>query len=266
MKTKTLRRAALPALLLPALVLPGESPAVTLKGHVANTDDLLNPVWNEAKDPTQNRYDFREPASTVPPDKRILRGHLEKELCVAVLGDAPAGGARKEHQVFVEGGRTTPVTAVFPPGQEIKFINNDPFPHELYEVTGKAGFGETAMSDKGTSGDRRTWTPPGPGKYEIRDKLAPSIRSWIVIEPKLVKTFYPNRKGDFFGPPTDLEPGTYTLRAYFSGDPVGDPMTLEVKPQPPEQPLKDPLKAGLDKAAPDKDKKEDPKAPPKAGG
>jgi plastocyanin len=260
MQTKTLRRAALPLLLLPALVLPASSPAVTIKGKVGNTDDLLNPVWNEAKDPSQNRFDFREPASTVPPDKRILRAHLSKELCIAVLVDSPPAPQKKKHKMTIAGGRTSPVTIVIAPGDEIEFVNKDPFEHDIYEISGKGGFGEGNMLENGS----RAWSPPGPGKYELRDKLAPSVRSWVVVEPKVVKTFFPNRHGEFFGPPTDLEPGIYTLRAYFDGEPVGDAMPIDLKPLPLEQPLKDPLKAGPDKkGAGDKDA---PANPPKAGG
>ena len=47
--------------------------AATIKGKVVNTQELLNPVWNEAKDPAKHRFNFREPASTVPADASIIR-------------------------------------------------------------------------------------------------------------------------------------------------------------------------------------------------
>jgi len=272
--TKAARRAALlAALLVPAATVVAGPTApvpqaasdvhVTVKGKVVNTDDLLNPVWNEAKDPKENRFDFREPASTVPPEKRILRGHLSKELCIAVLEDSAPTPPKKQLEMIIEGGRTSPVTRVVGQGVEIKFINKDNFDHDIYEVSGKGGFGEGNMLKQGT----RTWTPPGPGKYEIRDKLAPSVRSWIVVEPKVLKTVYPNRSGDF---QTELDPGAYTLQAYFAGDAVGDKLPIEVKPAhpvaggpAPEQTLDKPLKAGADKAKKDDSKKDDAK---KAGG
>jgi len=107
----------------------------------------------------------------------------------------------------------------------------------------------------------RGWTPPGPGKYEIRDKLAPSLRSWVVVEPNVLKTVYPNRTGDL---ETELDPGTYTLRAYFAGEAVGEPLPLTIKPAPLELTLDKPLKAGPDKAEKKDDTKKD--AAPKAGG
>ncbi len=226
--------------------------AATVKGKVINTQDLLNPVWNEAKDPAKHRFNFREPASTVPADARVLRGHISKELCIAALQEK-GEPLKTPIRVVVAGGRTSPVTIVVPPGQELQFENHDPFPHDIYEVSGKGGFGEGVMApDK-----NRNWTPPGPGKYEIRDKTAPSLRSWVVVEPKVVKSVYPNRKGDFA---IELEPGSYTLVGFFNGEKVGEPLPVEVKPAPAEQMLKDPLKAGADKKTEAKDDKK-PEAP-----
>jgi plastocyanin len=227
--------------------------AATVKGKVVNTQELLNPVWNEAKDPAKHRFNFREPASTVPADARILRGHISKELCIAALQEK-GEPLKTPIRVVVAGGRTSPVTIVVPPGQELQFENHDPFPHNIYEVSGKGGFGEGAMlPDK-----NRNWTPPGPGTYEIRDKLAPSLRSWVVVEAKVVKSVYPNRKGDFA---MELEPGSYTLVGFFNGQKVGDPLQVEVKPAPAEQLLKDPLKVGPDKKTDAKDDKKQPEAP-----
>ena len=87
----------------------------------------------------------------------------------------------------------------------------------------------------------RAWTPPGPGKYEIRDQMAPSLRSWIVVEPRAMASAYPDRKGDFA---IELEPGTHKLRGYFNGEPVGQELDIVVTPFPAEQPLKAPLVVG----------------------
>ena len=230
--------------------------AATIKGKVVNTQELLNPVWNEAKDPAKHRFNFREPASTVPADARVLRGHFSKELCIAALQEK-GEPLKTPIRVVVAGGRTSPVTIVVPPGQELQFENHDPFPHNIYEVSGKGGLNEGQMlADK-----NRNWTPPGPGKYEIRDKTTPSLRSWVVVEASVVKSVYPNRKGDFA---MELAPGTYTVVGFFNGEKVGFPLTVEVKPAPAEQLLKEPLKVGPDKKT---ETKEDPKKPeaPKGG-
>jgi len=104
--------------------------------------------------------------------------------------------------------------------------------------------------------------PPAEGSYEIRDRLLPSVRSWVVVTSKLVKCVYPTRKGDFA---TELEPGAYTLKAFFSGANVGDPLSITVKDGKDFQ-LPDPLKAGKDPEKKTDDKKDDKKTDDKKGG
>lgn len=217
---------------------------VTVKGKTLGTAKLLNPVWNDAKDPALHRFTFREPSATVRADLRTLTAFLPKELCVVALVPGDGKANKLPLRVVVAGGRTSPVTLVVAPGQQIQFENQDPFTHKLYVVGADSkGF---AATETGTA-KSRTWTPPGPGKYEIRDQLAPSVRSWIVVEPHLVNVGYPDRKGDF---QIDLDPGAYTLRGYFNGEPVGSELPITVAPVPVEQPLKLPLVVGESDAAP----------------
>lgn len=238
---------------------PSSLLAVPAKGKVIYTQDLLNPVWNEAKDARSNRYYFMEPASTVPSDVRVLRGHFQKELCIAISStDVPVPPRQGGWKVKVEGGRTSPVTFVVGPGEQIEFSNKDPWDHALYAVDEKAGFGEATMK---SGGPPRTWVPPGPGKYELRDKLFPSVRSWIVVSDKpVLKSVYPTRKGEL---QTDLEAGTYTLQGYYNGVAVGEPATVTVKPgaNSADVPIGD-LKVGV----PPKDEKKDEKTDDKKGG
>ena len=209
---------------------------VTVKGKVTGTGKLLNPAWNEAKDPKTHRFTFREPSLTVRQDVRNLTGYLPKELCIAALVDGKAPTPKVPLRVTIAGGRTSPVTLVVAEGQQIQFENLDPFPHTLYD-TGAKGFAAVETP----AAKSRSWTPPGAGKYEIRDKTTPSLRSWIVVEPRAVGVGYPDRKGDFA---IDLEPGKYKLRGYFNGEPVGSELDAVVAPVPVEQLLKAPLQVG----------------------
>lgn len=238
--SRILRRIALTLAILAA---PGAALAATVsvKGKLVGGQKLLNPVWNEAKEPKSNRYTFREPSPTVRADARTLMGYLPKEVCVVALG-AKGAPLNAPLRVVVAGGRTSPVTLVVAEGQQILFENQDPFPHKLYD-TGNKGLQAVETG----AAKSRTWTPPGPGKYEIRDKLAPSVRSWIVVEPKAVAVGFPDRLGNFA---IDLPPGTYSLRGYHNGDPVGVELPITVTPAPVEQLLREPLKV----AEPDKDK------------
>lgn len=215
------------------VIVPGVAFAAnTVKGKLSGADKLMNPVWAEAKDPNAHRYTFREPSPTVRPDVRTLTGYLPKELAIVALGEK--GTAQKVPvNVIIAGGRTTPVTIVVPEGQVIQFENRDPFPHKIYD-TGNKGLVAAEMATT----KNRSWTPPGPGKYEIRDEMAPSLRSWVVVEPKAIASTYPDRKGDFA---IDLEPGPQKLRAYFNGEPVGQELDVVITPFPAEQPLKAPL-------------------------
>ena len=246
---RLVRRAAVIAALLalPSIALG----ASTVKGKVTGATKLLNPVWNDAKDPNAHRYSFREPSPTVRPDVRNLTAYLPKELCIVALAAEKGTALKVPLRVVVSGGRTSPVTLVVAEGQQILFENQDPFPHKLYEVTGKGGLTPTEMAPTKT----RTWTPSGTGKFEIRDQAAPSIRSWIVVEPRAAGVGYPDRKGEFS---LDVEPGFYKLRAYFAGEPVGQELDANVPGRGDVQ-LRTPLVVGEpDKPeGKDKDKKGD---------
>ncbi|MFO0547778.1 MAG: hypothetical protein U0271_05285 [Polyangiaceae bacterium] len=255
--------------------------ATTVKGKVVNTQDLLNPVWNEAKDPASHRYTFREPSPSVPAEFRVLRGHISKELCVVAMSDDQAKPLNKPIRIVIEGGRTSFVTFVVAPGQELVFENHDPTAHSLYGVDPASGLTKTVQAADSGTPSTRTWTPPGPGKWEIRDELSPSLRSWIVVDPKLAKegdsskgiaTTFPNRKGEF-EVLLDLDPAKkYTLQAFYNGEAVGTALPIEIKPvnnaAPATIDLPAPLKAGEDKTpAPDPTKKDEPKKDePKKGG
>lgn len=224
---------------LALLALPGvalAAGAVTVKGKISGANKLLNPVWNEAKDPNLHRFTFREPSPTVRPDVRTLTGNLRKELCIAALAADKAPAPKVPLRMKIIGGRTDPVTLVVAEGQQIQFENLDPFPHKLYDTGGK---GLSAVETAGAKS--RSWTPPGAGKYEIRDQISPSVRSWVVVEARVMGVGYPDRKGDFA---IDLEPGKYKLRGYYNGEPVGTELDISVNGLPTEQFIKAPVVIG----------------------
>ena len=138
--------------------------------------------------------------------------------------------------IYVSGGRTTPVTLVVATGQNVRFVNADPFDHQLYDVKGEGG----GMAPEPTkSGEQRIWQPQKAGVYEIRDKLFPSVRSWIVVADNVVSQTHPKRDGSFtLG---GLVEGSYTLQAYHEGQKTGEPMPIEVRGLPDLQPLIKPL-------------------------
>jgi plastocyanin len=200
---------------------PSVAFAAQVKGRIVGADKLMNAVWNEAKEVAAHRFTWREPSPTVRAEFRNLFAFAPKEVCIAAVASAEQKAASVPLLVTVGGGRTTPVTLVVAPGTRLHFENHDPFPHKLYAV-GQTTFPAAEQASMAA----RDWTAPGPGKYEIRDELSPSVRSWVVVDPNVAAVTFPARDGSFvFG---DLPPGEYTVKAFFEGAPVGTPKPLVV--------------------------------------
>jgi hypothetical protein len=193
--------------------------AADIKGTLSGYEHLRNPVWAEARLPENHGYSFREPVATVPVQLRQLFPLISKEICVVALGEG--GKEPKPLSVRVAGGRTTPVTVVVLPGTELRFKNSDPFEHRLF------GVGSTVFPAAGmASGSVRKWTVQGNGTFEIRDELAPSLRTWVVADARVAGSAHPNDDGKF-----SIEvdgPGQYTIQAYFAGAAVGPARTVNV--------------------------------------
>ncbi|MBI4702720.1 MAG: hypothetical protein HY744_16480 [Deltaproteobacteria bacterium] len=216
------------AVLLSALLLPAASGAqppapaqkATVKGQIKGGEALLNPVWREASSTESHRYTFRAPSATVSEDAKRLTGFLPRELAIVALGPEKVAPTKTPVVVTLSGGRTTPATVVVPEGQPVQIENHDPFVHRIYDSADK-GLGKADLEPTRS----RTWTPPGPGSYELRDDYFPSVRSWIVVEPKAVAVVAPSLKGEFA---LELDAGKYTLRGYYAGQAVGAPLPVDV--------------------------------------
>jgi plastocyanin len=234
-------------LALLSLLVPATAEAARITGRIDGYRNLLNPVWADARDPKNHGYSFREPVPTVRPEFRRLFPHAPKEICVAAISAAPqkAGGPI---EIRVGGGRTTPVTIVVAPGTLLRFQNTDAFKHRLYGVNIK-----TFPAADTKRGDKREWTVPEPGIFEIRDELAPSLRTWVVADPNVAAIVYPSQKGEFSL--TVPEAGDYTVQAFFAGKKVGPAVPVTVATADIDI-SRNPLKVGDEKAAAAADKAE----------
>lgn len=230
-----------------ALVVPTVALGAQVRGKLNGLEKLMNPVWAEAKDVTSHRFSWREPSPTVRAEFRSLFAYAPKEVCVAAITTAAQQPPALPLLITVGGGRTTPVTVVVAPGTRLHFENRDPFAHRLYGV-GQSTFPPGDMVAMAA----RDWTAPGPGRYEIRDELSPSVRSWVVVEPNVAAIAYPTTAGIFLIP--QLAPGEYTLRAYFNGAPVGSPKTFALGTTNVDLPIS--VAEGADRARPDAGEKE----------
>ena len=238
-------------LALLTVLVPASADAAKLRGRVDGFRNLFNPVWAEAKEPKQHGYSFREPVATVRAEFRRLFPHAPKEICVAALAVGPQK-APPPVLVRIGGGRTTPVTIVVPPGTRLAFQNTDPFKHRLH------GVGISTFQPADTlRGANREWSVPGPGVFEIRDELAPSLRMWVVGDPNVAAIAYPSLKGDFAL--SVEQAGDYTVQAFFAGKKVGPALPVTVKDADLDL-SKTPLKVGDEKAAAAADKAEAEKA------
>ena len=204
------------------LLVPGVALAATIKGQVSGHDRLINPVWAEAAKPGAHRFTWREPSPTVRAEFRQLFGLAPKELCIAAISTADVKPPQVPILVTLGGGRTTPVTIVVTPQTRLRFRNNDPFKHNLFAVN-ESSFPPSVMAIAA----ERDWTAPGPGTYELRDHLAPSLRSWVVVLPKVAAIGYPGRDGSFVL--NNLQPGDYQLQPYFAGKPIGTPRAVTIE-------------------------------------
>ena len=196
-----------------AATVPASAFAQKIIGAIEGFIHLENPVWKEARDPKKKGYTFREMVPTVPAEYRKLYPHIPKEVCLAALG-AEDQSALPNTLIRVGGGRTTPVTIVVPPGTKLVFQNTDPFTHRLHIPNDKS----FPPSDT-EKGNTREWSVPKAGTFEIRDELAPSLRMWVVGEPKVAAITYPSISGEYqLKVPVE---GEYQVQAYFSGKKVG---------------------------------------------
>lgn len=206
-----------------ALGLTGIAHAVNpnVKGRVTGQDKLLPEVYAEAAKPKSNRWTWREPSPAVEAQFRVLQANLPRDVCIAATS-ANSAGPQEPVLMKITGGRIVPTTLAVSPKTKLVFKNFDPFPHKAY-ITGNKGFSAEVIQPGGT----REWTAPdGNGRYELRDELYPSVRSWVVVDPQVLQVAYPSRDGAFaFGLPA----GDYVLKAYFGGKRVGKAASVVAK-------------------------------------
>lgn len=227
---------ALAAAALLAFAPLGDAVAGPVRGRVSGHEKLVPEVYAEAAKPDARRYTWREPSPTVRAEFRNLSANPSRDLCIAALGQ---GNAPPHEPILVRvtGGHTIPTTLVVSPGTRLSFENRDPFPHRLYG-TGQAA---TMKAETMNAAGRREWTaPPGQGRFEFRDELAPSLRFFVMVEPQVAEIAYPGRDGAFT---MNLPTGEFTLQAFFNGRRVGRAVNVTAKDKVLVE-LKDPLAVG----------------------
>jgi hypothetical protein len=191
-----------------------------VKGKISGHEKLVPDVYAEAAKPDSRRWTWREPSPSVAPQFRTLSANPSRDLCIAAT-KADNQGPQEAIRMTVTGGRVFPTTIVVSPGTPLAFKNFDPFKHRLY-VVGQATMKPEDLQPNGV----RQWSSAGAGRYEVRDELFPSVRTFIIFDPQVVQVAYPGHDGAFgFA----LPPGEYVLKAFFNGRPVGKPVVVNAK-------------------------------------
>ena len=186
-----------------------------VRGRVSGWEKLLPQVYAQAAKDDSHRFTWREPSPTVKQDFRRLSANVSRDVCIAAFGS----GTAQPHEalaVKVTGGRITPATLVLSPGSRLSFKNDDPVPHQLFEVNNPSW-----APNPTAPGSSREWAAGAPGLHEIRDQLFPSIVMYVVVDAQVVEFAQPDRDGAFS---MSLPQGEYTLKAFFDGKATGKPV------------------------------------------
>lgn len=202
-----------------------------VRGKISGQEKLVPDVYAEAAKPEAKRWSWREPSPSVDAKYRTLAADPSRDVCIAAMR-AEDQGPLDPLRMTITGGRVMPTTIVVTPGTQLLFKNFDPFKHRVYVV------GQKTMGPEDLEANReRKWAAPAPGRYEVRDELFPSIRTFIVVDKQVAAISYPGRDGAFG---FTLPQGEYVLKAFFGGKQVGKPMQLAAKDKSSTE-LKDPL-------------------------
>jgi hypothetical protein len=212
----------------------GQAGPPNVRGRVSGHEKLVLDVYAEAAKPESKRWTWREPSPSVAASLRTLSAVPSRDICVAAM--TSASQERQELKLNLAGGRLSVTTAAVTPGTSVVLKNSDSMKHRPYVTSGTGQ--RLLQAEDLLPGASRIWSVPGPGRYEIRDELTPSVRTFLVVDAQVAAVTYPNREG-FFS--FALPAGDYVLKAFFNGRAVGKPINFAAKDRAVVD-LKDPMK------------------------
>jgi hypothetical protein len=216
------------------LTASGHAGPPNVKGKITGYEKLTPEVYAEAAKPEARRWTWREPSPSVAAQFRALSANPSRDICIAAT--TGANQEKQEFRMTVTGGRVFPTTIVVTPNTQLAFKNFDPFKHRIYVTNGTQ---KLLAPDDLQPNAVRTWSAQGAGRYEVRDELYPSVRTFVVVDPQVVQVAYPGRDGAFG---FSLPAGDYVLKAFFNGHQVGKPVPITAKERGAPLELKEPLK------------------------
>jgi hypothetical protein len=215
------------------LTAAGRAGPPNVKGKITGYEKLVPEVYAEAAKPEARRWTWREPSPSVAAQFRALSANPSRDICIAAT--TGANQEKQEFRMTVTGGRVFPTTIVVTPNTQLAFKNFDPFKHRIYVMNGTQ---KLLAAEDLQPNAVRTWSAQGAGRYEVRDELYPSVRTFVVVDPQVVQVAYPGRDGAFG---FSLPAGDYVLKAFFNGHTVGRQIQFTAKERGAVE-LKEPLK------------------------
>lgn len=202
----------LSAALIVLIVSLGSSPALATRvtGKVVVTTEFREALDRaaRARDEGKPVSYWNEPNGLLPVEPPRVDPSADLGVVLMKAG-APPPGPDDVSTVDVRAARLEQSVVVVRPGSTLRFSNVDPFDHELYSPTIE-GF-EPEQQAKGAF---RPIEIKAEGAHEVRCRLIPGFRGWVVAAPATL-VLELNRAGEFRI--EDLEPGEYTVKVFHGG-------------------------------------------------
>lgn len=183
--------------------------SATLKGKISVNNTLRAELDKADKKETDSRCYWNEPngiTSVVPPN-------IDPATDIAVVLTREGAEAPKPDDlatVIVRAADLERKVLVTRPGSTIRFRNEGPFDHELYSI-GLDSF----RPEKQSSGAFRPIEFAKEGDYEVRCKLMPHFKAYVVVT-SATAIVEVARDGTFTV--DNLVPGKYVFKIFYSGE------------------------------------------------
>jgi hypothetical protein len=126
-----------------------------------------------------------------------------------ILEGAPAPKAGEPVEANIRAGNLEKRVIIVRPGTNVKFRSIDPFDHELY-VPNMDWF----PPEKQSRGAFRMIEFAKEGIFEVRCRLMPHMKAWIVVTPA---TYILSADANGSFSVDGLQPGKYTIRVFHNG-------------------------------------------------
>jgi hypothetical protein len=171
--------------------------AVDVKGTVRSDESVKQSSVQAVRPPYWQEWN-----GFIEPKKASV--DFAREVSVVLIGPE---SMRDATIVELSNGTLTPGTIVAPHGTPLRIRNLDDFPHKL--VADKLEKFDAIETSPGQSREVQLLQT---GVFELRDLLAPHVRGYVHVLPKVSAVANPQGDGGFVF--KDVHPGSYTVKVF----------------------------------------------------